>query len=53
MAGSQNGPVIVAGDADASLLVQKQSGDQPHYGQLIPEELELIKQWINAGVPED
>ncbi len=53
MAGSQNGPVIVPGNADGSLLVQKQSGDQPHYGQLTPEELELIKQWINAGAPEE
>ena len=53
MAGSQNGPVIVPGDSGASLLVQKQSGDQPHFGQLTPDELELVKKWIDAGAPEN
>ena len=53
MAGSQNGPVILPGDSGASLLVQKQSGDQPHFGQLTPEDLQLVKQWIDAGAPEN
>jgi nitrate/TMAO reductase-like tetraheme cytochrome c subunit/mono/diheme cytochrome c family protein len=52
LSGSQNGPVIVPGDAEKSLLIQKQSGEQPHFGQLSPEELELVTQWINAGAPE-
>ena len=45
-------PVIIPGDANASLLVQKQSGAQPHFGQLTPEELTLVIDWINAGAPE-
>jgi mono/diheme cytochrome c family protein len=52
LAGSKNGPVIVPGQPDASLLVKKQSADQPHFGQLAPEELKLVKDWIAAGAPE-
>jgi nitrate/TMAO reductase-like tetraheme cytochrome c subunit len=52
MTGSQDGPVILPGDPTNSLLVQKQSGAQPHFGQLTPEELQLIIEWINAGAPE-
>jgi nitrate/TMAO reductase-like tetraheme cytochrome c subunit len=52
MAGSDNGAVIVPGDAEASLLVKKQSGAEAHFGQLTPEELELVIDWINAGAPE-
>ncbi len=52
MQGGSNGPVIVPGDAVGSLLVQKQSGAQPHFGQLTPEELKLVIDWINAGAPE-
>lgn len=52
MQGSQNGPVIVPGDPAQSLLVQKQSGAQPHFGQLTPEQLQLVIDWIKAGAPE-
>lgn len=52
MAGSDNGPVIVAGDPDASLLVQKQSAEQPHFAQLDQQELEAVIAWIAAGAPE-
>lgn len=52
MAGSANGPVVVAGDPQASLLVQKQSAETPHFGQLSPEELEAVSVWISAGAPE-
>jgi len=52
MQGGTNGPVIVPGDANGSLLVQKQSGTQPHFSQLTPEELSLVMDWINAGAPE-
>ena len=50
--GSANGPVILPGDPEQSLLVQKQSGAQPHFGQLTPEQLQLVIDWINAGAPE-
>jgi nitrate/TMAO reductase-like tetraheme cytochrome c subunit/mono/diheme cytochrome c family protein len=49
--GGINGPVIIPGDSENSLLVQKQSGDLPHFGQLTPEELDLVIQWIQAGAP--
>jgi nitrate/TMAO reductase-like tetraheme cytochrome c subunit len=52
MQGGADGPVIVPGDAAASLLVQKQSGATPHFSQLTPEELQLVVDWINAGAPE-
>ena len=50
--GGQSGPVIVPGDPDGSLLVQKQTGHQPHFAQLNMEELDLVVQWIEAGAPE-
>ena len=50
--GSENGAVINPGDVQSSLLVQKQSGAQPHFGQLTPEELQLVIDWINAGAVE-
>lgn len=52
LSGSANGPVILPGDPQGSLLVQKQSGPQPHFGQLTPEELQLVIDWITAGAPE-
>ena len=52
MAGSQNGPVVVSGDAHASPLVTKQSGAQPHFGQFTPDELQQVIEWIEAGAPD-
>lgn len=52
MKGSTNGLVIVPGDPEGSLLVQKQSGEQPHFGQLSGEELKLVTEWIKSGAPE-
>jgi nitrate/TMAO reductase-like tetraheme cytochrome c subunit/mono/diheme cytochrome c family protein len=52
MKGGTDGPVIIAGDPASSLLIQKQSGAQPHFGQLTPDELALVTAWIQAGAPE-
>lgn len=52
MSGSQSGPVIIPGDPKNSLLVQTQSGPQPHFGQLTPEELQTLIEWILAGAVE-
>lgn len=52
MKGGINGPVIIPGDPDNSLIIQKQSGPQPHFAQLSPEELALVLDWIKAGAPE-
>jgi nitrate/TMAO reductase-like tetraheme cytochrome c subunit len=51
MKGGQDGPAINPGDPENSLLVQKQSGPLPHFGQLSPDELDLIIQWIKEGAP--
>ena len=50
MKGGQGGPVIVPKDSANSLLVQIQSAK--HFFNLTPEELDLVKQWIDAGAPE-
>jgi nitrate/TMAO reductase-like tetraheme cytochrome c subunit/mono/diheme cytochrome c family protein len=51
--GGVSGPAIVPGEADSSLVVQKQTAEQPHFSQLSPEELDLVIRWINAGAPEE
>jgi uncharacterized membrane protein len=51
MAGSQNGPVIVPGNASDSPLVQKVAeGKMPKRGpKLTPAQIQTITDWINAG----
>lgn len=51
LAGSQNGPVIIAGEANDSLLVQKiTAGKMPKRGpKLTPTQIQIITDWINAG----
>lgn len=53
LAGGSSGPAIVPGEPEASLLVQKQNGEQAHFGQLEPAELESVVNWIAAGAPQD
>ncbi len=48
MKGGTTGPVIIAGDADASLVITKLA-DGKHPGNFEPAELEKIIEWINAG----
>ncbi len=50
-AGSRNGPVIEAGNADNSLIVQLiVDGEMPDRGDPVtPEELQLIIDWVNQG----
>jgi formate dehydrogenase gamma subunit len=50
--GGISGPGFIPGDPDNSLIVTRQeTGDHP--GQLTPEELELLREWIAAGAPEN
>ena len=49
--GSAKGAVILPGDSANSLLVKVQSTGK-HFANLTAEELELVKQWIDAGAPE-
>ncbi len=50
MAGGDNGPVIVPGDPDTSLIVQLQESD--HFALLDANTLAVLKQWIADGAPE-
>jgi nitrate/TMAO reductase-like tetraheme cytochrome c subunit len=50
--GGISGPVIIPGDPDASLIVQRLTGQQPHFAQLTPEQLELLIEWIASGAAE-
>jgi hypothetical protein len=52
LAGGVSGPALIPGEPEASLLVQKQQGEIPHFGQLTLEELALLKSWIQDGAPE-
>jgi nitrate/TMAO reductase-like tetraheme cytochrome c subunit len=51
MKGSANGPVIDPGNSAGSTLFQVQSAGG-HFSNLTAEELEIVKQWIEAGAPE-
>jgi len=51
MEGSDNGPVILPGDSENSVLFQVQSTGA-HFAKLAADELEIIKQWIDNGALE-
>lgn len=54
--GGKSGPAISPGDAEASLLLAKVSGNRPVMppvgGPLSASEVGLIRQWIAEGAPE-
>jgi len=47
----EDGQAIVRGDPDASLIIQRQSRSQDHFGQVLDSELEALQDWILAGAP--
>ncbi|MCX6082534.1 MAG: hypothetical protein NTW32_23650 [Chloroflexi bacterium] len=51
MLGSQNGSMIVPGDATKSKLIESvQSGKMPKRGaKLTPAQIQLLVDWVNAG----
>jgi nitrate/TMAO reductase-like tetraheme cytochrome c subunit len=51
--GGISGPAIIPGDANSSLVIQRQTGDLPHFSQFSPEDLALVIEWINAGASEN
>jgi len=51
MKGGNSGPVIIPGDGASSLLIKKQQAGN-HPGQLTPEEIAQVIEWIDAGAPE-
>ena len=52
MKGGVSGPVIIPGDGANSLLVTKQQAGG-HPGQLTPEEIAQVIEWIEAGAVEN
>lgn len=50
LTGGRSGPVIVPGDPDGSLIVDKMSRNHP--GRLTGFELSVLVEWIAAGAPE-
>ncbi len=55
MAGSSNGAVILAGNSAESILVQQVvDGEMPKHGdKLTPEQIQIIRQWVDAGASND
>lgn len=49
MLGGDNGPVIIPGNADGSILIQVQSGD--HFNTFTSDELDIVRRWIDLGAP--
>jgi hypothetical protein len=52
MKGGTSGLIFTAGDAANSLLITKFGSGKHPYAELTPEELQLISDWINAGLLE-
>jgi len=52
IAGGVTGTAVVPGDPDSSLIIQRQTGDLPHFAQFTLDEIQLIIDWIEAGAPE-
>jgi cytochrome b subunit of formate dehydrogenase len=51
LAGGNSGPGLIPGDPDNSLIITiQEAGDHP--GQLTPQELELLREWIAEGAVE-
>ena len=55
MAGSDNGPVIIPGDVEGSLLVELVTNQKmPKKGpKLTPPQVQLITDWVAAGAPNN
>jgi len=59
VASGDNGPAVLPGEAEASLLVQKLRGTQavggimPPSGPLAPSQIQVIVDWIDAGAPNN
>ena len=51
MNGGNSGPVVIRGDSADSLIVTKQQAGG-HQGQLTPEEIAQVIEWIEAGALE-
>lgn len=55
MAGSRNGPMVIPGQADKSLLVRLvETGEMPKRGaKPTAEQIQILRDWVNAGAPNN
>lgn len=55
MKGSEYGPIVEPGGPDDSLMLEMiSSGDMPKIGDMLrPQEIELIRNWIAEGAPNN
>ncbi len=55
MKGSKRGPVITPGNADDSLFILLiEKGKMPKRGEkMTPEQIQLLREWVNAGAPNN
>ncbi len=55
LAGSNNGPILTAGDAANSLLIQQVvNGKMPKQGpKLLPAQIRTLSDWVAAGAPNN
>jgi hypothetical protein len=53
MQGGKDGPVLVPGDPEASLIILRQSAARDHFGQVLDDELQALRDWIAAGAPKE
>lgn len=55
MAGSRNGPIVIPGQADKSLLVLLvETGEMPKRGaKPTAEQIQILRDWVNAGAPKN
>jgi len=49
--GGKSGPAVIAGDPDASPIIQRQSQARDHFGQVLDDELAALTEWILNGAP--
>jgi mono/diheme cytochrome c family protein len=50
--GGVSGVVVIAGDPENSSIVIILTGEEAHFAELTPTELDLLVQWIEDGAPE-
>lgn len=50
--GGKNGPALTPGNVAASLIYRRQTASQPHFGQMLADEIKAAAAWIEAGAPE-
>ena len=52
MIGGESGMVVIPGDPDNSLIIQKMTAEESHFANLNADEIELLVEWILNGALE-